>query len=72
MTLPQIIARLEADRQQIDLTLVLLRSYVTRRRAPKAKARRRRLHWTQRPENKAKLRQVVARMKRGKQAKASA
>ena len=52
----QLIEKLEAERAQITATLNVLRHYV------KDPGAERPVHWTQRPENAAKLRQTVQRM----------
>ncbi len=40
------------------------------RRKPRAKPRRRKLHWTQRPGSKAKLRRMIAKLNRARRAAA--
>ncbi len=61
MTVQQLIDRLEADRAQIDAALAVLRRCIG---APNDQPRP--VHWTQRPENAAKLRQTVDRMTRAR------
>lgn len=68
MTTDDLRKKLLFERQRIDELLTLLNEQDPPRRAPRAKTdrrkiqRRKSLHWTQRPENKAKLKATVARM----------
>ena len=55
MTVQQLIAKLEAERAEITAALNVLRQYAKPTDPDH-------VHWTQRPENAAKLKQTVARM----------
>ena len=57
LTLSTIIAELQNEKQAIDKAITALEALSGNKREPGRP--RKRLHWTQRPENKAKVRRIM-------------
>jgi len=69
LNLASVLAELRTERQVIDKVIGALEAISGDKRAPERHPRRG-LHWTQRPENRAKVRRIMRTALRTRKAKA--
>jgi hypothetical protein len=66
MNLPMIIDDLRSEKRAIDKAIAALETLSGNKRGPGRPHRR--LHWTQRPENRAKVRRIMRAAQRARKA----